>query len=263
MQRPSLKIILSLLLLTPAVLSEINVDLNYDEDLRAQQSKRFDVKSHFQIKCSVTGDDSVDAKWHKGSTEVKPSERVSTSKQGTVFSLNVKHATEEDAGNYECVVFKDDSEVKRANITLVSKVYVKMVANLNFVEGEAIKMVCQVVGSPTVTWMVGNETYDESRDRVLLEKDPESNVENTMLVIKEAQMSDRTEYKCMATNAYGDTADGTTMVRIKDKYAALWPFLGICAEVFVLCAIILIYEKKRNKTELEESDTDQSPDQKH
>lgn len=46
-----------------------------------------------------------------------------------------------------------------------------------------------------------------------------------------------------------------------DKLAALWPFLGICAEVFVLCAIILVYEKKRNKTELEESDTDQSPDQ--
>lgn len=52
-----------------------------------------------------------------------------------------------------------------------------------------------------------------------MEKDPESNVENTMLVIKEAQMSDRTEYKCMATNAYGDTADGTTMVRIKGKYS--------------------------------------------
>lgn len=46
-----------------------------------------------------------------------------------------------------------------------------------------------------------------------------------------------------------------------DKYAALWPFLGICAEVFVLCAVILVYEKKRNKNELEESDTDQSPDQ--
>lgn len=46
-----------------------------------------------------------------------------------------------------------------------------------------------------------------------------------------------------------------------DKYAALWPFLGICAEVIILCAVIIIYEKKRNKTELEESDTDQSPDQ--
>jgi len=40
------------------------------------------------------------------------------------------------------------------------------------------------------------------------------------------------------------------------KYAALWPFLGICAEVLILCLIILIYEKRRNKSELEESDTD-------
>jgi hypothetical protein len=51
-----------------------------------------------------------------------------------------------------------------------------------------------------------------------------------------------------------------TVWPVTDKLAALWPFLGICAEVFVLCAIILIYEKKRNKTELEESDTDNSPE---
>lgn len=45
------------------------------------------------------------------------------------------------------------------------------------------------------------------------------------------------------------------------KLAALWPFLGICAEVFILCAIILVYEKRRNKADLDESDTDQSPEQ--
>jgi hypothetical protein len=32
-----------------------------------------------------------------------------------------------------------------------------------------------------------------------------------------------------------------------DKLAALWPFLGIVAEVVILCTIIFIYEKKRNK----------------
>lgn len=48
---------------------------------------------------------------------------------------------------------------------------------------------------------------------------------------------------------------------ITGKLAALWPFLGICAEVFVLCAIILVYEKRRNKAEMDESDTDQSPEQ--
>lgn len=45
------------------------------------------------------------------------------------------------------------------------------------------------------------------------------------------------------------------------KLAALWPFLGICAEVLILCAIILVYEKRRNKEGLDESDTDQSPEQ--
>jgi neuroplastin len=58
-----------------------------------------------------------------------------------------------------------------------------------------------------------------------------------------------------------DSVTSEGFVRVKDKLAALWPFLGICAEVFVLCAIILIYEKRRNKTEIDESDTDQSPDQ--
>ena len=37
-----------------------------------------------------------------------------------------------------------------------------------------------------------------------------------------------------------------------DKYAALWPFLGICAEVLVLCIIIFIYEKRRAKKMAEE-----------
>lgn len=45
------------------------------------------------------------------------------------------------------------------------------------------------------------------------------------------------------------------------KYAALYVFVGIIVEVVVLCAIILICERRRNKTEVEESDTDQSPDQ--
>jgi len=32
-----------------------------------------------------------------------------------------------------------------------------------------------------------------------------------------------------------------------DKFAALWPFIGICAEVFILCAVIFLYERKQAK----------------
>lgn len=77
-------------------------------------------------------------------------------------------------------------------------------------------------------------------------------------------MDDRNTYTCVASlfdNRHFNATEYSTFVRVKDKLAALWPFLGICAEVVVLCTIILIYEKKRNKTELEESDTDGSPEQ--
>lgn len=38
------------------------------------------------------------------------------------------------------------------------------------------------------------------------------------------------------------------------KLAALWPFLGIIAEVIVLVAVIFIYEKRRAKKEQEETE---------
>ena len=41
------------------------------------------------------------------------------------------------------------------------------------------------------------------------------------------------------------------------KYAALWPFLGICAEVIILCTVIFIYEKRRGNKKFDE-DADQN-----
>jgi len=34
---------------------------------------------------------------------------------------------------------------------------------------------------------------------------------------------------------------------ISDKFAALWPFIGIFAEVLILCAIIFLFERKQAK----------------
>ena len=39
---------------------------------------------------------------------------------------------------------------------------------------------------------------------------------------------------------------------VADKLAALWPFLGIVAEVAILVTIIFLYEKRRAKKEAEE-----------
>ena len=44
-----------------------------------------------------------------------------------------------------------------------------------------------------------------------------------------------------------------------DKLAALWPFLGICAEVAILVIIIFVYENRRSK-KLEELDAREEAD---
>lgn len=77
------------------------------------------------------------------------------------------------------------------------------------------------------------------------------------LIKNQTSMDDKGKYFCKAKDHMDSEEEAVGLLHVKDKLAALWPFLGICAEVFILCAIILIYEKRRNKTEQEDSDTDQ------
>jgi len=260
-----------LLLVSNVVLSEINISLNYDYDLRDSLAKKYDIRGTINIFCKVTttANENISVKWKKEDKDVSAlaevKDRLTELHSEKGYQIKITKATEDDAGMYFCTVIQDGQEVKAANISLFSKFRVKTPSNLNFVEGEPLKIVCTVYGKPTphIKWKVGNETFEESGERVQLLRDEEKEVDNAIFLINEASMDDRGVYTCVAETNIGKIVSHETIVRIKDKYAALWPFLGICAEVFILCAIILIYEKKRNKTELEESDTDQSPDQKN
>lgn len=139
------------------------------------------------------------------------------------------------------------------------------------VEGEKLALHCESK-SPgkfykdvKIEWrregnIIGTESNWTSRIRYEADHD----INGAVLVIEKPEMKDAGSWSCVAsyTKDFNNTdiEIATTTLRVKDKLAALWPFLGICAEVLVLCAIILIYEKKRNKSELDESDTDQSPE---
>lgn len=178
----------------------------------------------------------------------------------------ISNPKEEDAGKFTCRL-ADTGEEREFDVA--AKMYFKQPNhNLAFVEGEKMKIHCTAYGTnPEIKWVIGNETYDSSRGRIRLGED-ERNIKNAYLYIDEVQLDDRQMYNCTGTNiairlgnANYSEANEYIYVRVKGKLAALWPFLGICAEVFVLCAIILIYEKRRNKAELDESDTDQSPEQ--
>ncbi|XP_076623317.1 immunoglobulin domain-containing protein Bsg [Colletes latitarsis] len=179
-------------------------------------------------------------------------------------TLELLKSDDDLLGNYTCKAHNSSTEYR-----IVPKPTAYMTESISVVEGEKLTLVCGGKQSPgiKVSWTFGDQNYTRSKGRVKIGRDPEKGIYGTVLTVENIEMNDRGNVYCRVSYNWSDfdenhMAEAHTFLRIKDKLAALWPFLGICAEVVVLCAIILVYEKKRNKAELEESDTDQSPDTK-
>lgn len=246
------------------------LEANYDFE---NKYKVFENRVTFSLQCNVTspppGDYSV--AWYKGNQTLSKTDRIEMHRKGSLEHwLTIKKPTEAYAGTYSCHLLDGaKSSLSSLDIEVIMKPTAKLVDTLTVIEGEKLRLECLVNGvpAPTVVWRIGNSSYRNSAGRIkLVDSANENNngLVSSVLEIEEATMDDRGDYFCygenLATRIFNAT-EATVLVRVKDKLAALWPFLGICAEVVVLCAIIFIYEKKRNKTELEESDTDQSPEQ--
>lgn len=204
--------------------------------------------------------------WEKNGKDVSKDDGLKNRYKIQDDNLIVESTLPSDAGNYTCRI---NGTEDKADIQVIANAYLKnMPDSLSVVEGEPLTIHCKAIGTdPQITWTVGN-SGDINATHIIL-KDDEDKVKDAILFIEHAERSDRKQYNCSVRNSatdygykkeLGAYSDGT-YVRVKDKFAALWPFLGICAEVFILCAIILVYEKRRNKEGLDESDTDQSPEQ--
>jgi len=65
--------------------------------------------------------------------------------------------------------------------------------------------------------------------------------------IEDAQYEDRRGYMCVAYNRSDASicSQEVFFVRVKEKYPAIWPFIGIVAEVVILCIIIFVCERRK------------------
>lgn len=128
----------------------------------------------------------------------------------------------------------------------------------NVIQGDPLRLVCNAWGipEPTITWYHdGNQLVQDGSGKVTLKESEVSTegfpkLQNGTIRIVDMDDPQKGNYSCLAANrADGKDYEAFAYVRVevKDKYAALWPFLGICVEVAVLCTIILIYERRRAK----------------
>ncbi|KAL8625418.1 hypothetical protein ACOMHN_018563 [Nucella lapillus] len=131
---------------------------------------------------------------------------------------------------------------------------------------EAEPITCKVLGypKPSISWFKEAEPITEgegSRFKMSVADTYDgTDIEYGKLVIDAVEFEDAAEYTCLAATTSKWPEFNSTqiiLVRVKDKLAALWPFLGIVAEVVVLCTIIFICEKKRNKDALLEEEANQ------
>lgn len=163
--------------------------------------------------------------------------------------LNVTKVNRADVGAYLCY-----DGLTRANYTVqlfMKPGFVRELSrSINMAEGEPLKLVCESFGwpPPQVAWVRSNPLTDfkESVTANVTAADPRIVANGSLLTISVANRADYMAYTCIATNSVG-SSNSTTLVRVKGKLTALWPFIGIVIEVVILIVVIIFFEKKKAK----------------
>ncbi|KAK1342986.1 hypothetical protein QTO34_015755 [Cnephaeus nilssonii] len=207
-----------------------------------------DVGSKTRLTCTLDSSDTaiLGHRWMKGDRVLQEDSKPDLTTQYEVD-------THESAGQYLCT-FLSEPTGRSASVNVKGPPKIKAVKKSEHAtEGETVVLACKSESFPPVTdwlWYRINDDGVQVFTNASQSKLVVSSETKTELHIQNLDLeADPGKYACNGTNTEG-TDQAIITLRVRNRLAALWPFLGIVAEVLVLVTIIFIYEKRRKPDEV-------------
>lgn len=236
-----------------------------DDGVQVDKSQlRLTNDSTYRLVCPGANQPDATVHWYRNEHELKFDHgNAHYELNETTHDLTFKKSKNQDSskfgGWYRCeVVPKNGGPITNSFIKISSPAYVSAASkSYNKMEGESATLSCEVDGEPVpaVQWRRGDKAIDANPDdKKRITFSSYRGIPGASVTISNLVAEDYGDYTCVADGRDGSHAEAVVLLRVRSKLAALWPFLGIVAEVVVLVAIIFIYERRRAKKEQEENE---------